>query len=77
MAAQNDRGGGGGATLTVRVVEGWSSRNDGFNFWQNPPDGCGVICVGVSGSGGQADSFHCGRELRRAREKNASVPFST
>ena len=34
---QNDRGGVGGAAPTVRVVEGWSLLNDGFNFWQNPP----------------------------------------
>ena len=43
VAARNDRGGGGGAAQTVRVVEGWSSRNDGFNFWRNLPDGCGVM----------------------------------
>ena len=77
LAAQNDRGGGGGAALTVRVVEGWSSRNDGFNFRRNSPNGCGVIGAGVSGSGGGADSFHCGRELRRVQEKYATVPFST
>ena len=43
MAAQNDRGGGGGAAPTVQVVKGWSSCNDGFNFWHNPPDGCRVL----------------------------------
>jgi len=49
MAAQNDRGGGGGAAITVQVVEGWSSRNDGFNFWHNPPDGCRVLSSIVAG----------------------------
>jgi hypothetical protein len=53
VAAQNDRGGVGGAAPTVRVVEGWSLLNDGFNFWRNPPNGCRDMGVGVGGSGGE------------------------
>jgi len=55
VAAQNDRGGVGGAAPTVRVVEGWSLLNDGFNFRRNPPDGCRDMGVGVGGSGGRGN----------------------
>ncbi len=50
MVAKNERGGGGGAAPTVRMVEGWLFPNDGFNFRRNPPEGCGVMGVGVGGS---------------------------
>ena len=45
MAAQNDRGGGGGAAPTERVVEGWSPRNDGFNFCRHPPPSVAIFFI--------------------------------
>ncbi len=76
MAAQNDCGGGGGAAPTVQVVEGWSSRNNGFNFWRNPPDGCGVIGVGISGSGGGSGFISLWEGVAEsAREKCFSTNF--
>jgi hypothetical protein len=41
-----------GAAPMVRVVEGWSDPNGGFNFRLNRPSGCRVMGVGVGGSGG-------------------------
>jgi hypothetical protein len=76
LAAKNDRGGEGGAAPTMRVVEGWSSHNDGFNFWRNPPDGCGVKGVGVSGSGGGSGFISLWEGVAEsAREKYFSTIF--
>ena len=54
VAAQNDHGSGGGAAPMVRMVKGWSSHNNGFNFRRNPPG------VGVGGSGWGAVYFIVG-----------------
>ena len=76
MAAQNDRGGRGGAAPTERVVEGWSPRNDGFNICRNPPSGCRDMGVGVGGFGEGADSqqrllsFHFLEHLEREAKKS-------
>ncbi len=58
VAAEYDRGGGGGAALMVRVVEGWLDPNGGFNFRLNRPSGCRVMGVGVGGSGA-GEYYHC------------------
>ncbi len=50
VAAEHDRGGGSEAAPMVRVVEGWSDPNGGFNFRLNRPSGCRVMGVGVGGS---------------------------
>ncbi len=78
MAAQNNRGSGGGAAPTVRVVEGWSSRNDGFNFWHNPPDGCGVLGSIVADSAmAMARKFHGDHQRRSSIDHSCKLKTGT
>ncbi len=78
MAAQNDRGGGGGAAPTVQVVEGWSSYNDGFNFWHNPPDGCGVLSSIVADLAmAMARKFHGDHRRRSSIDRSCKLKTGT